>query len=246
MRDDRGCRGAFGRIHLGHPRLDCPARVRQARGVVSLPARLGCSHVAALALVLDERDVLDRCVEAMAGFAHETGRDIEHRVVTAFRCYAAGDMRACVVALERDRECHWEAIGGSNEERALIAKLHARASAQLEPDVVTGLARMLRAPLVACLALACTLSTASCVGSRSSETSRASSRQTHELHRLGIGTCSDDIEETPSSACAPLSQAPTTVPPPPSAGVGQALRCAPRSRRREPRRHQTRARARLV
>jgi hypothetical protein len=40
-------------------------------------------------------------------------------------------MRACLDALERDRASVWEAIGGSNEERALITKLRERAESRL-------------------------------------------------------------------------------------------------------------------
>ena len=228
--------GLFCRMALdGTPPYGIPrAELRDLIGTMSGALRIPfvAVHVSALALVLGEPDVLDRCVDAMDRVAHETGRDAEYRVVTAFRFYAAGDLRACVEALEGDREHCWEAIGGSNEERALIAKLHARASAQLaathvparESDVVTGLARILRAPLVACVALACMLSTASCAEPRSTEMPRPAAQQPRVHHVLGIGTCTDDVSVTSTAPAFSLSPLTAPLPPPqPSAERCDAL-----------------------
>jgi thioredoxin-like negative regulator of GroEL len=89
-------------------------------------------HIAALSAALGDRDALERCVEATTGNPDGSNVAAGHRVVTAFRAYVAGDMRGCIGALERDRPSAWEAIGGSNEERALIQTLHSRAAARLE------------------------------------------------------------------------------------------------------------------
>jgi len=125
------CRMALDGAPLdGMPRAELSDLLTTLKGALRIP--FVAVHAAALGLVLGEAEVVDRCVEAMERFAHESGADAEQRVVTAFGCYLAGDMSACVDALERDRERAWEAIGGSNEERALIAKLYTRASAQLQ------------------------------------------------------------------------------------------------------------------
>jgi len=124
--------GLFCRMALDGAPLDGMPRARlhellgTLKGALRIP--FVAVHAAALALVLDEPDVLDRCVEEMARHARESGDDAEYRVVLAFGHYLSGDLPACVEALERDRSNVWEAIGGSNEERALIAQLYARAS----------------------------------------------------------------------------------------------------------------------
>lgn len=124
------CRMALDGTALdGMPRAQLHDLLASLNGALRIP--FVAVHAAALALVLDEPDALDRCALAMERFAHERGSDAEYRVVTAFKRYLAGDLPACVAALERDRAGAWEAIGGSNEERALIAQLHARASARL-------------------------------------------------------------------------------------------------------------------
>lgn len=125
------CRMALDGTPLdGLPRPQLHELLGTLKGALRIP--FVAVHAAALALALGEHDVLDRCVEAMERFAGASPTAAEYRVVSAFRAYAAGDMRLCVDALERDRPGAWEAIGGSNEERALIGRLHARASAQLE------------------------------------------------------------------------------------------------------------------
>jgi hypothetical protein len=59
--------------------------------------------------------------------AESGGGEAGQRAVAAFAHYVAGDMAACAQSLQRDRGGAFESIGGSNEERALLAKLHDRA-----------------------------------------------------------------------------------------------------------------------
>jgi len=126
--------GLFFRMALDGTALDGMPRpqLRELLGKLTGALRIPfvAVHAAALAVVLGDHAALDACLDAMSRFAEGAGSDAEYRVVTAFEAYAAGDMRACVSALERDRPGAWEAIGGSNEERALIGKLHARARAR--------------------------------------------------------------------------------------------------------------------
>jgi hypothetical protein len=97
----------------------------------SLDSPFVAVHVAALQVALGEHDALDRCVEAMERLPHASPSDAAYLVVNAFKAYVAGNMRGCVEALERDRPRAWEAVGGSNVERALIGTLYARASEHL-------------------------------------------------------------------------------------------------------------------
>jgi hypothetical protein len=97
----------------------------------SLDSPFVAVHVAALQAALGEQDALDRSVVAMERLPGASPSDAAYLVVKAFKAFAAGDMLACVEALERDRPRAWEAVGGSNEERSLIGTLYARASEHL-------------------------------------------------------------------------------------------------------------------
>jgi hypothetical protein len=110
------------------------AFLSQVKGALGIP--FVAAHAAALFAALGERDRLDGHIEAMERSVGASQSDAAYLVVTAFRAYVAGDMRACMAALERDRPGRWEAIGGSNEERSLIGTLYARASAHLGETVV--------------------------------------------------------------------------------------------------------------
>ncbi len=126
--------GLFGRMTLdgtateGMPRAELEALLGKLGGALRIP--FVAVHAAALSVALGDVEAL-RCIEDKERAAQSGEDDAELRVVAAFRSYAEGDMRGCLAALERDRLSAWAAIGGSNEERALIAKLHARAYSQI-------------------------------------------------------------------------------------------------------------------
>lgn len=127
--------GLFCRMLLDAAPLDDMPRAPLRRFVASLGGALSMPfvavHAAALAVVLGDHDMLDRCVAATERAGGGGDGAAESLVLRAFRAYAAGDMRACIDALRPHRAGTWEAIGGSNEERALIAKLHASAQSRL-------------------------------------------------------------------------------------------------------------------
>ncbi len=87
-------------------------------------------HAAALAIALGD----DEGQLYLEEIHRHLGKDAETavNVIEALVAYQRGDMAVCVEALERDRLTQWEALGGSNEERALLARLYDAARAQLD------------------------------------------------------------------------------------------------------------------
>lgn len=67
--------------------------------------------------------------DAIRPYTGARGSDAATLVVKAVQAYLGGDWQPGADALERD--AIWEAIGGSNEERALLGSLSASASAQI-------------------------------------------------------------------------------------------------------------------
>lgn len=127
--------GLFARMRLDDVPLDVMPRevlhplLAGLRGALRIP--FVAVHAAALAFAIDALEELERAVAVTARAQAVDDARPELRVVTAFRAYAVGDWEGCVAALEHDRASAWEGIGGSNEERALVGKLHARACARL-------------------------------------------------------------------------------------------------------------------
>jgi hypothetical protein len=105
------------------------AFLSRLKGALRIP--FVAAHAAALFAALGEKGRLDGFIETMERSESGSPADAAYLAASAFRAYLAGDMRACVAALEQGRPRRWEAIGGSNEERALLGRLYARASAQL-------------------------------------------------------------------------------------------------------------------
>jgi hypothetical protein len=127
--------GLFCRMLLDGVPLDGVSRepihafVSKLKGALGIP--FVAAHAAALFAAFGERRKLDGLVETMGRSDDGGPSNAAYLVASAFRAYLAGDMRACVAALEQGRAQRWEAIGGSNEERALLGTLYARASARL-------------------------------------------------------------------------------------------------------------------
>lgn len=112
----------------GMPRTELHGFLMRLRRALKIP--FVAVHAAALAVALGDEDARDY-LEAMGSFMAARATDAGALVVNALEAYLIGDWQACVDALERDRPTDWEVIGGSNEERRLIARLHAKANAQL-------------------------------------------------------------------------------------------------------------------
>jgi hypothetical protein len=121
------CRIALDGLPLdGMPRPELQDLLAKLDGASKIP--FVAVHAAALAVAFGDEDSVRR-FEAMVSAMATDPADAVVLVLRAFKAYLAGDAQGCVDALERDRGRAWDAIGGSNEERALIGKLYARAIA---------------------------------------------------------------------------------------------------------------------